>query len=103
MVSIGDKVWVWHYQSLKEIEVEGITELNGLPSILYPGCITTNFFKSKYEAVENRLEEICSLVNSLNPENGRKTPSEQQNIIKNLIFLAEKTQKSIKKDEEIKT
>lgn len=57
----GDKVWVWHFGTLKEIEVTDVTIIQGSEAVLYPGFATTHFFATRNEAVENRLATMCSL------------------------------------------
>lgn len=87
MVSKGDKVWIWHFGSLKEIEVTDVTEIQGQVAVLYPGFATVHFFATKNEAVEHRLGVLCSMAISL--EN--KTPDRELRI-KDLVHLAKETQ-----------
>lgn len=92
MISIGDKVWVWHSGSLKEIEVTGITELNKQKAVLYTGHITINFFVNRNQAIEHRLSEICSLIQSLKKEKSTAFDTGKEETIRILISLAEQTQ-----------
>lgn len=90
MVSKGDKVWVWHFGSLKEIEVTDVTEIQGWTAVLYPGFATVHFFATRNEAVEHRLGVLCSMAISLED----KTP-DRELVIKDLIHLAKETQVQI--------
>lgn len=90
MVSKGDKVWVWHFGSLKEIEVIDVTEIQGREAILYSGFASIHFFATKNEAVEHRLGVLCSMVKSLE----ERSP-DRELIIRELIHLAKETQVQI--------
>jgi hypothetical protein len=90
MVSKGDKVWVWHFGTLKEIEVTGVTEIQGRTAILYPGFASIHFFITRNEAVEHRLGVLCSMAQSLEEKR-----SDRELLIKDLIHLAKETQVQI--------
>ena len=90
MISKGDKVWVWHFGSLKEIEVTDVTEIQGRVAVLYPGFATVHFFATRNEAVEHRLGVLCSMAVSLED----KTPDREFRI-KDLVHLAKETQVQI--------
>lgn len=90
MISKGDKAWVWHFGSLKEIEVTDVTEIQGRQAVLYPGFATIHFFATRNEAVEHRLGVLCSMVKSLE----EKSP-DRELVIKELVHLAKETQVQI--------
>jgi hypothetical protein len=90
MISKGDKVWVWHFGSLKEIEVTDVTEVNGQVAVIYPGFAATHFFATRNEAVEHRLSVVCSMARSLEEKR-----FDRELIIKELIHLAKETQVEI--------
>ena len=63
----GDKVWVWHFGSLDEVEVLDIFNMSGMPGgtdiyISYAGCATRKFFKTRNDAVESILYDLCYLI-----------------------------------------
>lgn len=86
MASKGDKVWVWHFGNLQEIEVTDVTELSGQEAVLYPGFATTHFFATRNEAVEHRLSVLCSMATSLED----KRP-DRELVIRELVHLAKET------------
>lgn len=90
MTKKGDKVWIWHFGSLKEIEVTDVTEIQGRVAVLYPGFATVHFFATRNEAVEHRLGVLCSMIESLK----EKSPDRELRI-KDLLNFAKETQVQI--------
>jgi hypothetical protein len=65
MTKIGDKVWVWHFGCLRNVEVSSVTELQHKEAITYAGFITTDFFATRNEAVEHQLKDISSAIKAI--------------------------------------
>lgn len=86
MISVGDKVWVWHFGLLKEVEVEAVTEIQGQTAISYPGFVAMHFFTTKEEALEHRLDYICSMIESV--EGKSQNNPNREITIENLIQIA---------------
>lgn len=92
MASKGDKVWVWHFGFLKEVEVTEVTEISGREVVMYPGFAAINFFATRNEAVEHRLGVLCSMAISLENE----TPDKDL-AIKDLVVFAKETKIELNK------
>jgi len=59
-VKSGDKVFVWMFDELQEIEVMDVTELSGRVAVTWPGYISVDFYSTRAEAIESRLLSLCS-------------------------------------------
>ena len=92
MIKAGDKVWVWHFGTLKEVEITGVTIVQGSEAVLYPGFATTHFFATRNEAVENRLATMCSLAIELAEKPySRERIEYLKEIAQNTILAVEQT------------
>lgn len=81
----GDKVWVWHFGSLEEVEVLDVFNMSGIIGtedihITYAGCATRKFFKTRSDAVESFLYDMCYLIVSKERELARANMSELLNM-----------------------
>jgi endoglucanase Acf2 len=88
----GDKVWVWHFGTLKEIEITGVTVIQNAEAVLYPGFATSHFFLTRNEAVENRLATMCSLAIELAEKPySRERIEHLKEIAQSTVLAVEKT------------
>ncbi len=62
---VGEKRWVWHFDILKEVLVNGVYEIQGRPHIEYGGFATDNFYKTRLAAVEARVVLLCAEIKTV--------------------------------------